>query len=39
MGESYWNTLMVALKGFNDSYSQAGGSVTGEAMGSLMYSR
>ncbi len=35
MGESYWNTLMVALKGFNDSYSQAGGSVTGEAMGSL----
>ena len=35
LGDSYWNTLMVALKGFNDSYSQAGGSVTGEAMGSL----
>ncbi len=35
LGDSYWNTLMVALKGFNDSYTQAGGSVTGEAMGSL----
>lgn len=35
LGDSYWNTLMVALKGFNDSYSQSGGSVTGEAMGSL----
>ena len=35
LGNSDWNTLMVALKGFNDSYSQVGGSVTGEAMGSL----
>ncbi len=35
LGDSFWNTLMVALKGFNDSYSQVGGSVTGEAMGSL----
>ena len=35
LGDSYWNTLMVALKGFNDSYTQAGGSVIGEAMGSL----
>lgn len=35
LGDSYWNTLMVALKGFNDSYTAAAGSVTGEAMGSL----
>lgn len=35
LGKSDWNTLMVALKGFNDSYSQVGGTVTGEAMGSL----
>ncbi len=35
LGGSEWNTLMVALKGFNDSYSTAGASVTGDAMGSL----
>lgn len=32
---SDWNTLMVALKRFNDSYTSVGASVTGEAMGSL----
>lgn len=34
-GDGFWNTLVVALKGFNDSYSTAGASVTGETMGSL----
>lgn len=34
-GDGFWNTLVVALKGFNDSYTASGASVTGETMGSL----
>lgn len=34
-GDGFWNTLVVALKGFNDSYTATGASVTGDTMGSL----
>lgn len=34
-GDGFWNTLVVALKGFNDSYTATGASITGETMGSL----
>lgn len=34
-GDGFWNTLVVALKGFNDSYTSSGASVTGDTMGSL----